>query len=225
MVQSLPHLVFGYLGRLAKHFVCDSEIFHVEQQRGRTNIFDTPGVEANRFGNLGSAHRNAVGVGFAVLLVSKKILQDHQHAVITVFHFTQRLLVALVKCSGDVTGDHENYTPECEIEPARVKRQIYAAREHAGIYVDQQHDQDDACDGSQSGVAASKVIGRIKCWKEIENQCHLLRRDQKIQHRSDQHKKQQQPEFRIDLAHSPSRGSEGTELGAEQGLRVPTIPL
>ena len=57
-------------------------------------------------------------------------------------------------------------------------------------------------------MPASEVVRRVESRKEVEDQRHPLRGDYKIKHRSNQHKKQQQPEFRIDLSHSASGGKE-----------------
>ena len=116
--------------------------------------------------------------------------QDHQHPVVALLHLAQRLLVVLVQGSGCVTGYHQNSAPDNQVEP-NAKGHFHVTAKHCGIRENEQHDQNDAGDRGKSSVTPSKVICGIQGRQEIEDQSHALRRDQKIQHRSNQHQEQQ----------------------------------
>src|SRR5580765_2664241 len=126
----------------------------------------------------------------AVLLVGEKILQNHQHPVVALFHLPKTLLIVFVECSGRVASHHQDSAPNRQVKP-ESKLDLYTASEHAGIQEDQQHHKNDACDCCQRGMPPPEVIGGIQSWQETEDESHSLRRDHEIQQRSDQNQKQQ----------------------------------
>ncbi len=122
-------------------------------------------------------------MGVAIFLIGKKVLQDRQHAIVAVFHLPQCFLIPLIESAGHVACDHEHSAPKGEVEPAGIKRQLDLAIESYRVHENQQNYQNYTGQSSESGVSSAKVIGGKQCRKKIEDQCHALRRDQKIQHR------------------------------------------
>ena len=68
-----------------KNVIADAKLVDVAQQGGCTNVFDTLGIQTERFGNFGGVERDAIGMRLAVFFIGQKMLQDNQHAVVAAF--------------------------------------------------------------------------------------------------------------------------------------------
>jgi hypothetical protein len=96
-----------------------------------------------------------------VFLIDEKILQDHEQAIVPVFHLTQRFLVPLVKRAGGITCDHEHSAPNGEVKPAGIEGQLHLAGKHGWVGMEQQDNQTHASKSGERGVPATEVIGGI----------------------------------------------------------------
>src|SRR6185437_5205085 len=162
---------------LVKKIATDVELADIVQQRGGAHVLNLLMSHAIAEGDAAGIHRDAIRVVLRVLVLGNELLQDQQHAVISLAQLADLRLLLVIERAHQIRGNDQRPAPDHNLKPLlRNKKEDRSGTLVQQLWrvVNDQADDDDAGNRGEHRVAASKGVGGEDRGQRVEAQHHVM---------------------------------------------------